>query len=79
MDLPRWFELNNGHKVPAIGLGTFHGDAGNFGVKDGVKLALALGFRHIDAASAYGNEKEVGQAIRESGVPRDEIFVTSKL
>ncbi|KAK4076143.1 hypothetical protein Trihar35433_2703 [Trichoderma harzianum] len=79
MDLPQVFSLNNGHNVPAIGLGTFQGDEGNSKVKDAVKIALQLGYRHIDGASAYGNEKEIGEAIKESGIPRHEIFVTSKL
>ncbi|RFU79590.1 aldo-keto reductase [Trichoderma arundinaceum] len=79
MNLPTRFSLNNGKHVPAVGLGTFQGDEGNSGVKDAVKLALQLGYRHIDGASAYGNEKEIGEAIRESGIPRHEIFVTSKL
>jgi diketogulonate reductase-like aldo/keto reductase len=48
-------------------------------VKDAVKLALQLGYRHIDGAHAYGNEKQIGEAIKESGVPREELFVTSKL
>ncbi|CAJ2505419.1 Uu.00g128130.m01.CDS01 [Anthostomella pinea] len=48
-------------------------------VKEAVKLALRLGYRHIDGASAYGNEKEIGQSIRESPVAREELFVTSKL
>ncbi|PTB69394.1 aldo-keto reductase [Trichoderma citrinoviride] len=79
MDLPKAFLLNNGYSVPAIGLGTFHGDEGNSKVKEAVRTALRLGYRHIDGASAYGNEKEIGEAIKESGIPRDEIFVTSKL
>ncbi|KAH6621488.1 aldo-keto reductase [Chaetomium sp. MPI-SDFR-AT-0129] len=79
MNLPTSFTLNNGVKVPAVGLGTFQGDSGNSKVKDAVKLALKLGYRHIDGANAYGNEKEIGQAIKESDVPREEIFVTSKL
>lgn len=79
MDLPAFFYLNNGEKVPAVGLGTFQGDEGNSKVKDAVKTALQLGYRHIDGASAYGNEKEIGEAIKESGIPREEIFVTSKL
>ncbi|OPB37160.1 Aldo/keto reductase [Trichoderma guizhouense] len=79
MDLPQAFSLNNGHSVPAIGLGTFQGDEGNSKVKDAAKMALQLGYRHIDGASAYGNEKEIGEAIKESGIPRHEIFVTSKL
>jgi diketogulonate reductase-like aldo/keto reductase len=79
MDFPEFFTLNNGWKIPAVGLGTFQSDAGNSNVRDAVKLALKLGYKHIDGANAYGNEKEIGEAIRESGIPRDEIFVTSKL
>lgn len=79
MALPTSFTLNNGRKIPAVGLGTFQGDDGNSKVKDAVKLALRLGYRHIDGAMAYGNEKEIGEALKESGIPREEIFVTSKL
>jgi diketogulonate reductase-like aldo/keto reductase len=79
MDLPTNFRLNTGAEVPAVGLGTFQGDSGNSKVKDAVRLALKLGYRHIDGASAYGNEKEIGKGIKESGIPREEIFVTSKL
>ncbi|KAM7213355.1 putative alcohol dehydrogenase [Rhypophila decipiens] len=77
--LPTEFTLNTGAKVPALGFGTFQSTDGNAKVKDAVKLALELGYRHIDGANAYGNEKDIGQAIKESGVPREEIFVTSKL
>ncbi|KAK4035335.1 NADP-dependent oxidoreductase domain-containing protein [Parachaetomium inaequale] len=79
MDLPTSFKLNNGAKVPAVGFGTFQSDSGNSKVKDAVKLALELGYRHIDGANAYGNEKEIGQGIKESGIRREDIFVTSKL
>ncbi|KAJ5738345.1 hypothetical protein N7493_001500 [Penicillium malachiteum] len=79
MDLPKTFILNNGKAIPSIGLGTFHGSDTSSNVKDAVKLGLQLGYRHIDCADAYGNEKEVGEAIKESGIPRHEIFVTSKL
>ncbi|KAI1209725.1 aldo-keto reductase [Annulohypoxylon truncatum] len=79
MDLPETFVLNNGRVVPAIGLGTFQGEEANSIVKNAVKLALALGYRHVDGAHAYGNEKEIGEAIKESGIPRQDIFVTSKL
>ena len=65
--------------IPAVGLGTFQGDAGNSLVKQTVAAALRNGYRHIDTAAAYGNEKEVGEAIKESGIPRSEIFITSKL
>lgn len=79
MELPQHFTLNNGLQVPSVGLGTFQGDDGNSKVKEAVKTALLLGYRHIDTANAYSNEVEVGQAIKESGIPREEIFVTSKL
>ena len=79
MDLPGFFTLNNGHRVPSIGIGTFQGNHGNTKVKDSVKLALQLGYRLIDGASAYGNEGEIGAALKESGVPREEVFMISKL
>jgi alcohol dehydrogenase (NADP+) len=79
MDLPVTIELQDGYTVPAVGLGTFQGNAGNSQAKDAVITALRLGYRHIDGATASGNEKEIGQAIKESGVPRNEIFVTTKL
>ncbi|OTA08157.1 hypothetical protein A9Z42_0091070 [Trichoderma parareesei] len=79
MELPKISLLSNGHSLPTIGLGTFQGDEGNSKVKEAVKTALQLGYRHIDGASAYGNEGEIGEAIKESSIPRNEIFVTSKL
>ncbi|KAH9229717.1 hypothetical protein K456DRAFT_1752554 [Colletotrichum gloeosporioides 23] len=79
MSFPRIFTLNNGRKVPAVGFGTFQRTEGNSKVKDAVKLALSLSYRHIDGANVYGNEKDIGEAIKESGIPREEIFVTSKL
>ncbi|KAK4161152.1 NADP-dependent oxidoreductase domain-containing protein [Cladorrhinum sp. PSN259] len=79
MALPTEFTLNTGVKVPAVGLGTFQSTDGSSKVKEAVKLALKLGYRHIDGANAYGNEKEIGEAIKESGIPREKIFVTSKL
>ncbi|VUC29168.1 unnamed protein product [Clonostachys rosea] len=79
MDLPTEFRLNNGLSVPAVGLGTFQGNEGNSRVKEAVLLALKLGYRHIDGANAYGNERAIGEAIKESGIPRQEVFVTSKL
>lgn len=70
-------KLSSGHDMPILGLGTYslHGAT----CINSVKAALASGFRKLDTASIYGNEEEVGQGIRESGVPRDEIFVTTKL
>lgn len=71
------FTLNTGDKIPAIGLGTWQSSRGQ--VRDAVKVALQKGYRHIDTALAYGNEEEVGQGIKDSGVPREEIWVTTKL
>jgi len=69
--------LADGNEIPLLGLGVWQ-------VKDGpecenaVRWALELGYRHIDTAQAYGNERSVGRALRDSGVPRDEVFVTTK-
>lgn len=69
--------LSSGYDMPILGLGTYslHGDV----CKNSVKAALASGFRKFDTASVYGNEEEIGEAIRESDIPREEIFVTTKL
>ena len=75
---PKNFDVN-GQYIPAVGLGTFQGDEGNSRVKETVVSALQGGYRHLDTAAAYGNEKEVGLAIKEAEVKRDEIFVTTKL
>ncbi|SPJ23782.1 aldo/keto reductase [Palleronia abyssalis] len=64
-------------KIPNLGLGTFQMDPG--GTADLVRAALAEGYRHIDTAQAYGNEESVGQGIRDSEVPRDQIFLTTKI
>jgi len=63
--------------MPLLGFGTWqiHGDAAYTAVRE----ALAAGYRHLDTATMYGNEAEVGRALRDSGVPRDEVFVTTKL
>ena len=71
------YELNNGSKVPALGFGTFK--AAGEEVYEAVKEAIRLDYRHIDTASYYHNEKEVGQAIKDSGVKREDIFITSKV
>lgn len=72
------FSLNDGNTIPAVGFGVFliPADGSTY---TAVKEALAAGYRHIDTAQAYLNEKEVGQAIADSGIPREEIFVTTKL
>jgi len=71
------FTLNTGDKIPAIGLGTWQSAPGDVG--RAVEHALKTGYRHIDTALAYGNEAEVGQGIKNSGVPREEIWLTTKL
>ena len=63
--------------MPAIGLGTWQSKPNE--VKDAVEAALTGGYRHIDTALAYGNEAEVGAGIKASGVPREEIWITTKL
>ncbi|QKX56056.1 uncharacterized protein TRUGW13939_03156 [Talaromyces rugulosus] len=68
------FRLSSGYSMPAIGLGTWQ--SRNDEVRDAVKTALEAGYRHIDAAAVYGNEKQVGDGIKASGVPRGEIFVS---
>ena len=70
--------LNDGTKIPAIGFGTFQIPADGSTYK-AVKTALELGIRHIDTAVAYFNEAEVGQAVKDSGIPREEIWITSKM
>lgn len=72
------YTLSNGFEIPVIGYGTWQNEDPNECI-NGVKDALDVGFRHIDCARAYANEALVGQGLRESGVPREEIFLTSKL
>ncbi|MFJ2647567.1 aldo/keto reductase [Streptomyces sp. NPDC087420] len=69
--------LNNGVTIPQLGFGVFQIPPEQ--TREATLLALETGYRHIDTAEAYGNEKEVGQAVRDSGIDRSEIFVTSKL
>lgn len=69
--------LNNGVEIPQLGFGVFQIDPS--ATKDATLAALEIGYRHIDTAEMYGNEQGVGEAVRASGIPRDEIFVTSKL
>ncbi len=71
-------ELRTGARLPQVGLGVFRAPAGAV-TQRAVRAALAAGYRHIDTASVYGNEQDVGAAIRQSGIPRAELFVTTKL
>lgn len=70
--------LNDGNLIPAVGFGVFliPNDGSTY---KAVMDALSVGYRHIDTAAAYFNEEEVGRAVRDSGIPREEIFITSKL
>ncbi len=70
--------LNNGVKMPWVGLGVWESKEGGE-VEHAVRSAIELGYRHIDTAAAYGNERGVGQAIKESGVRREDLFLTTKL
>ncbi|WP_313511042.1 aldo/keto reductase [Enterococcus sp.] len=72
------YTLSNNITIPELGFGTWQTPNGEVAV-DSVKKALAAGYRHIDTAQGYKNEASVGQAIKESGIPREEIFLTTKL
>lgn len=69
--------LNNGVAMPALGLGVFQSPPE--ATVDAVAEALRVGYRHIDTAAAYGNEREVGEAIRRSGLPRADVFIETKI
>ena len=70
-------ELNDGVRIPQLGFGVFQIEPGETAAA--VSAALEIGYRHIDTAEMYGNEKEVGQGIRDAGLDRADVFVTSKL
>lgn len=72
------FLLRDGNQIPAVGFGVFMIPADGSTYK-AVRSALEVGYRHIDTAAAYFNEAEVGKAVKDSGIPREEIFITSKL
>ncbi|MGA5318776.1 aldo/keto reductase [Streptomyces pseudogriseolus] len=69
--------LNNGVTLPALGLGVFQSSPEE--TSDAVATALELGYRHVDTAAAYFNEKEVGDGLRRAGLPRDDVFVETKV
>jgi diketogulonate reductase-like aldo/keto reductase len=71
------FVLNTGAKIPAVGFGTWQAPPRE--VEIAVEKALRVGYRHLDCAAIYRNEKEVGAAIQKSGVKREDIFLTGKL
>ena len=71
-------DLNDGHAIPRLGLGVWLIRSGK-NCEAALRVALDAGYRHIDTAAFYGNEESVGKAIRDSGIARQEIFVTTKL
>lgn len=73
-----YYTLSNNMKIPVIGFGTWQTPNDDTGV-NAVLAALKAGYRHIDTAQGYGNEQAVGKAVKQSGIPREEIFITSKL
>lgn len=73
-----YVQLNDGNRIPSVGFGVFQIPAGN-DTYEATLNALKAGYRHIDTAAAYFNEADVGKAVRDSGIPREEVFVTSKL
>ena len=78
MDLKTRRKLNNGIEIPVMGLGVFRSPPGRT-TREAIGYAFEAGYRHIDTAYIYGNEADVGKAIAASGIPREELFVTTKL
>jgi diketogulonate reductase-like aldo/keto reductase len=76
-NLPTTLTLNDGVEIPQFGFGVFQVPPAE--TAQAVKTALQVGYRHLDTAAIYGNEAEVGEAIRAAGIPREELFVTTKL
>lgn len=78
MSLTSTYKMNNGLAIPVLGFGTWQTPDGEV-AEQSVLDALRAGYRHIDTAAIYGNEESVGRAIKASGIPRDELFITTKL
>lgn len=74
---PPTVTLNNGVEIPQLGFGTYQIEPER--TREAVQEALRIGYRHIDTAQLYGNERGVGEAVRAGGLPREDVFVTSKL
>ncbi len=72
------YTLSNGVKIPCVGFGTWQSQPGSE-TEEAVRHALQAGYRHVDTAQGYNNEESVGKAVKESGVPRQEVFLTTKL
>ena len=77
-DINYKMKMNNGIEIPQFGLGVYLTKSGSECI-NAVTWALEAGYKHIDTAKAYGNEKEVGEAVRNSGIKREELFITTKL
>ena len=77
MNMTPTLTLNNGVTMPALGLGVFQTPADE--TRNAVLAAFAAGYRHIDTAAAYGNERQVGEALRASGLDRSEVFLETKV
>lgn len=78
LNLKSTARLNNGVEIPLVGLGVYQAQRGDE-TRQAVLHALQAGYRHVDTARVYGNERDVGEALRESGLPREEVFITTKL
>ena len=78
MNLQSKVKLNSGAEIPVLGLGVFRSKDGEE-TYNAVRWALDAGYRHIDTAAVYRNEASVGRAIEDSGIPRDQIWITTKL
>ena len=73
-----YMTMNDGHKIPAVGLGTWKSEPGD-STYNAVLASINAGYRHIDTARAYDNESDVGRAVNDAGVSRDDLFITTKL
>jgi len=78
MDLTSTVTLNNGVKMPWLGLGVWQSAPGRE-TEQAVRWALEIGYRAVDTATLYQNEADVGKAVRGSGLPRDSVFITTKV
>ena len=76
MDLNTRVAFRDGRSIPVLGLGVWNMKENTY---DAVRWALDAGYRHLDCAAAYGNEEDVGRAVKDSGIPREELFITTKL
>ena len=71
-------KLNNGTEIPRLGPGVYQSPPGEITLR-AVRYALKIGYRHIDTAELYGNEMDIGRAVQESGIRRDDVFITTKV